>query len=280
MNNGKDSLGDRMKAYEEASENSFIQGLPIIARLDGKAFHTFTRGLKKPYDERLKDLMVATTRYLVDQTNAIIGYTQSDEITLVWHQTDPKSELFMGARKFKMISLLAAMASTYFNKEMETHLPEKYVDVRRGKLQLFDCRIFEVPTREEAVNCLIWREQDAVRNSISSAAQSEFSHMELQNKSCSEMQEMLFQKGINWNNYPSFFKRGTYVRRFSIKKPFTTEEIEKLPLMHNARKNPDLIIERHVIETVDMPILTKIVNRTEVIFDGTKPQLKKEENHE
>jgi tRNA(His) 5'-end guanylyltransferase len=264
-----DSLGDRMKMLERIGSARLIPLLPVMVRLDGKNFHNFTKGLERPYDQRLSDLMIETTRYLVEETNARIGYTQSDEITLMWMSTTYKSELFMGGKPSKIISILAAMASVYFNKKLAEYLPEK-----SEQSPIFDCRIWNLPTKEEVVNALIWREQDAVRNSIQMAGQSQFSHRQLQNQSCDQIQEMLFQgAGINWNDYPDFFRRGTYVRSVRHNEPFTVEEIESLPEKHDARKNPDLVIERRIVEQIKMPILTKVVNRIGVIFDGEEPVL-------
>lgn len=218
-------LGDRMKMYEGMGDKPLNPILPVMVRLDGKAFHSFTRSLERPYDERLSDLMVATTKFLVDQSNAIIGYTQSDEISLVLYSDSVESEIFMGGRDFKLKSLLASYASVYFNSKLAEFLPEKV-----GTMPVFDCRVWNVPNKVEAVNALVWREQDATRNSVSMAAQSVYSHNQLMNVSCDQMKEMLHQKGINWNDYPVFFKRGTYIQRHKVVRPFSVEEMEKLDL--------------------------------------------------
>ncbi len=260
----KDSLGDRMKFYEGngVGEQRLFPLIPVMSRLDGKAFHTFTRGLKRPYDKRLSDLMVATTKFLVGEFNAHIGYTQSDEITLIWLANNYESEMCFDGRILKLNSILAAKCSVFFNSVFPIILPEK-----ANNTPVFDCRVWNVPNKTEAINCLIWRQNDATRNSISMAAQSCFSHKQLQGKSCNEMQEMLFsEKGINWNDYPNFFKRGTFVRRHTVIRKFTTTELEKLPAKHEARKNPNLEIERSEISVLDLPQLTKIANKEEVIF--------------
>lgn len=264
-----DGLGDRMKSYERNSLPKLIPLLPVMCRLDGKNFHNFTHGLERPYDNRLSNLMIETTKHLVEETNALIGYTQSDEITLSWMVNTPKTELFMGGKVFKIVSILSAMASVFFNKNLVDFIPEK-----SKQSPLFDCRIWNLPTKEETVNAFIWREQDAVRNSIQMAGQSHFSHKRLQNMNCDQIQELLFQEaGINWNDYPDFFRRGTYVLSVRHNEPFTAGEIESLPEKHNARKNPNLIIERRIVKQIKMPILTKIVNRIGVIFDGEEPML-------
>ena len=265
-----DQFGNRMKMYESQTCGiRLIPRIPVIARLDGKGFSKFTKGLKRPYDERLSNLMVETTKYLVKETNANCGYTQSDEITLVWYTDKVDSSIYFDGRLFKMIGDLAAMASVYFNRELGKYLPEK-VD----KMPRFDARVYNVPTLDEAVNSFLWREQDATKNSISMAAQAFYSHKELMGKNGSDKQEMLFQKGINWNDYPSFFKRGTYVQRKRVVTPFSQSEIEKLPPKHNARKDPNFLVERWIIDRVELPKLSSIENSVDVIIWGNEPKLK------
>ena len=263
-----DQLGNRMKAYESQTCGiKLIPRIPVIARLDGKGFSKFTKGLKRPYDERLSNLMVETTKYLVKETNANCGYSQSDEITLMWYTDKIESSIYFDGRLFKMLTDLSAMASVFFNRELPKYLPEKAHLMPR-----FDCRVYNVPTLDEAVNSFLWRENDATKNSISMAAQSVYSHNELENKNGSDKQEMLFQKGINWNDYPSFFKRGTYVQRKRLLTAFTTEEIEKLPAKHNARKDPNYLIERWIVDRVELTPLSQITNRIDVIVWGKDPE--------
>ncbi len=265
-----DSFGDRMKLYESQTTGiRLIPKLHVIARLDGKGFSKFTKGLKRPYDERLSKLMIETTKYLVKETNSNCGYTQSDEITLMWYTDRIDSQIYFDGRLFKMLSDLSAMASVFFNRKLSEYLPEK-VD----KMPRFDARVYVVPTLEEAVNSFLWREQDATKNSISMAAQHYYSHKELMNKNGSEKQEMLFQKGVNWDSYPTFFKRGSYVQRKRVLTPFSVEEIERLPEKHNAKKDPNMLIERWVIDVVELPKLSSIENSVEVIVFGEKPKLK------
>jgi tRNA(His) 5'-end guanylyltransferase len=267
MKKEKDLFGDRMKMYENQTCGiKLLPRIPVIARLDGKGFSKFTRGLRRPYDERLSNLMIELTKYLVKETNANCGYTQSDEITLMWYVDDPKSSIYFDGRYFKMVSDLSAMASVFFNKKLVEYLPEK-----SDKCPRFDCRVFNVPTLDEAVNTFLWREQDATKNSITMAASAFYSHKQLHKKNGSEKQEMLFQKGVNWNDYPTFFKRGTYVQRKRICRKFTTDELEKLPKKHEARKNPDLMIERWVVDRIDIPPLSKITNKVDVIVFGKDP---------
>lgn len=267
MTDKNDPLGDRMKVYENAeSDRKLIPLLPVIARLDGRGFSRFTKGLARPYDKRMSDLMIATTEYLVEETNARCGYTQSDEITLGFYEPDYKVELMFGGRIQKLVSTLASLATGFFNQNLSTFIPEK-----TRKLPTFDCRVFNVPNITEGANAFLWREKDATKNSISMAARHYYSHNQLMNKNGSQMQEMLFQKGVNWNDYPAFFKRGTYIQRRIETNKFTQEEIESLPPKHEARLNPNLEFERSVVKQLALPPLHTINNRAEVIFFGEDP---------
>lgn len=271
--NKNDKFGDRMKMYEGFETNRLLMpNLPVIARLDGKCFSKFCKGLKKPYDERLTNLMIDVTKELVEETNSCTGYTQSDEISLTWYSDDYKENLYFNGRIFKITSRLSALASVIFNKLLPDFIPEKTQINNLKNLPTFDCRVFNVPNLSEGVNQFLWREKDATKNSISSLAQSIFSHKKLQNKNCNEMQDMLMlEKNINWNDYPIFFKRGTYIQRKLVKSKFSKQELEELPEKHFARQNPHLIVERHIVDKVELPILNSIKNREDVIYFGKNP---------
>jgi tRNA(His) guanylyltransferase len=261
-------LSDRMKLYEGIGAGQMcIPNLPIIARVDGRAFHTWTRGMQRPYDEPLQRLFDEVTKFLLEETDAVIGYTQSDEINLIlYNDGKVDSQVLFDGRVAKLTSVLASIATAKFNALVPNLIPSKI-----GRLAYFDCRVWNVPNEQEAVNCLIWRELDATRNSIQMAAQSQYSQKQLQNKNTSEMQEMLWQKGINWNDYPARFKRGGYFKRSLVERKFTADELENLPLQHDARKNPDLTIKRHVIQQMNLPPLLRVSNRVEAIFGGAEP---------
>ncbi|HNC59764.1 MAG TPA: tRNA(His) guanylyltransferase Thg1 family protein [Leptospiraceae bacterium] len=262
------TLGDRMKQYEALADQKLMPRLPVILRLDGKGFHAWTKGCKRPYDERLQNLMDEVTKKLVEETHSLVGYTQSDEITLILWNPEPKAEPYFGGRVNKLNSVAASMASAWFNRLVPDYLPEK------TKLAYFDCRAFAVPSMIEAVNCLIFRELDATKNAVSMAAQSMFSHAELQHKNGSEMQEMMFNdKRVNFNDYPSRFKRGAYFKKQLLIRKFTAEELENLPEKHGARKNPDLLITRSVITKLELPPILKIKNPIEVFFEGKEVEL-------
>lgn len=229
MSNNKDSLGDRMKNYENVTRNYLTRKLPVIIRIDGKAFHSFTRGLKRPFDDILVKSMQDTMKYLCENIQGcILGYTQSDEITLVLvdYQNRDSCAWFDNNIQ-KMASVSASMATMAFNRAFHSNvmreskalytddLTDKEIDYINAlekamyKGAMFDSRVFTLP-KDEVINCLIWRQQDATRNSIQSVGQANFSHKQLQNKSCKDIQDMLMlEKNINWNDFPTTLKRGS-----------------------------------------------------------------------
>ena len=257
-------LADRMKLYEgRESKRRLIPKLPVIARLDGRSFHSFTKGLGRPYSKPFLDLMFATTIHLVTKTKALVGYTQSDEISLVFYSDDVDSQIFFDSRIFKMVSILASMCTLDFNKRLPNLLPRKQYEN-----PMFDCRVWSVPDKQEVVNYLLWREQDATRNSIQMAAQSLYSHKQLHKKNTGDLQDMLMEKGVNWNDYPYYCKRGQYVQRKKVTRKFTTNELELLPPKHQAFSDPDLTVERHDVLGVELPPISTVTNMEDVIFNG------------
>jgi tRNA(His) 5'-end guanylyltransferase len=229
----KDSLGERMKTYYEAiPKYRLMRRTPVAIRIDGKAFHTFTRGFAKPFDEVLGNAMVHTMEYLCKNIQGcVFGYTQSDEITLLLidYQT-LETDAWFDYEVQKMCSISASMATMAFNKyfaeEVDTWMrknifPFSEVDqneelmtrwdryrtgIRNGAM--FDARCFNIP-KEEACNLVYWRQLDATRNSIQTVGQANFSHNELQFLSCNMIQDKLFaERGINWSDYPTRWKRG------------------------------------------------------------------------
>jgi len=283
-------LSDRMKLLEgQMASARCMPLLPICARLDGKSFHTWTQDLARPFDKRLHDLFVKTTMFLVEETCARVGYTQSDEITLVWYSNDIESQVFFDGKVHKMVSVLASMATGFFNHEVPDAFPLRIWKGNRSlgacdnttpvsapldarPLAFFDCRVWQVPTLEEAANVLVWRELDATRNSIQMAAQAVYSHKELLNKNNSEMQEMLHQKGVNWNNYSDWCKRGTYVQRKKRSRLLTVEERERIPEKYRPVEGAE--VERTDTVLLELPPITRIANRAAVLFYGEIPALK------
>lgn len=265
----QDDLGDRMKMYEgmEAGRR-LMPMLPVLARIDGRAFHSFTRGMDRPFDVKFSAAMVETTAALVRDTGACMGYTQSDEITLAWHSTNHNSQIWFDGRVAKMTSQLAAQATLIFYRAVLARMPQ-YAE----RLPTFDARVWNVPNQAEGANVFLWREWDATKNSVSMAAAAHYSHKQLHGKNSPQKHDMLFEAGVNWSDYPAFFKRGTYVQRRTVSIPFSAEELDRLPEKHEARKNPALIVERRVCTVLDLPPLGSVTNREAVIFDGATPIL-------
>lgn len=237
-----DELGKRMKEYYEGiPKTKLMRRCPVAIRLDGKAFHTFTRGFNKPFDEVLIKSMQETMKYLCENIQGcVLGYTQSDEITLIL--VDYKklnSAAWFDYEVMKMCSIAASMATMAFNKAFEGNMNVwvnscEYPLVNEENLKLyqaylislrhgavFDARVFNIP-KEEVTNLIYWRQLDATRNSIQMVGQTNFSHKELQNKSCNMIQDMLMtQKGINWNDFPVYQKRGSCcIRNHIICEPY------------------------------------------------------------
>lgn len=226
----KDALGDRMKEfYEDRTRIKLPRRTYTIIRIDGKAFHTYTKGLERPFDEGLIDDMNATTAYLCKNIQgAKFGYVQSDEISLVLTDFDELgTHAWFDNNLQKMVSVAASMATSEFNKlrlmrymkESKIFLEEEHIE--EFKMAQFDARAFQIPFIDEVENYFIWRQQDAVRNSISSVAQSLYSPRELNGVKTDQMQEMIFQKGINWNDYDFRKKRGAVIGKVEkmFKKP-------------------------------------------------------------
>ena len=233
----KDELGTRMKEfYEEVPKTRLVRRMPVAIRIDGKAFYTFTRGFPKPFDEILVKSMQDTMKYLCENIQGcVLGYTQSDEITLILvDYQNLNSCAWFDYEVQKMCSIAASMATMAFNKFFTKNvnyfeMTHEYDDTineycttlvnAAEKGAMFDARVFNIP-KEEVCNLIYWRQLDATRNSIQMVGQANFSHKELQNKSCNMIQEMLFaEKGINWNDYPTHLKRGSCCIKTTIQNP-------------------------------------------------------------
>lgn len=263
----KDPMGDRLKAAEQEFAGIRLDPtLPVCARLDGRGFSKWTQGLKRPYDVRLTEIMQQTAGFLVLETNPVIAFTQSDEISLIWdgNADKPESQMIFNGKIQKLTSVLASMATAKFNQLAAWSLPNK-------PLAFFDCRVWSVPSQVEASNVLLWRAMDARRNSISMLAQDNFSAKELHGKSTKAQLEMLENKGIDWNDYPSSFKYGTYVRRRTYERELSAAEIQNIP--EDKRTEPGTKYIRAEVIEVPLPYLLTVKNRTEVIFNDRSPAL-------
>lgn len=250
----RDDLGNRMKEYESRNRYFLQKRIPVIIRLDMRAGHTYTRGFGRPFDDIFIAAMQNTAKYLCENIqNVKLSYQQSDEITLILVDYDKlNTECFFEYRVDKLCSIVASMATMAFNKAIEdaTDLAfnkefyelgldrtpsEDEEDVYNDELEgleekydkyyskvgkaMFDARCYNLP-KEEVTNNLYWRQLDATRNSIQMVGQANFSHKDLHGKSCNQIQDMLMeQKNINWNDYPTYQKRGSCC----IKENYETE---------------------------------------------------------
>lgn len=264
----KTTIGDRMKDYESSTESRIIARLPVIIRLDGRSFSKFTKGMQKPFDTNFSEAMIEVTKYLVEQTNAKIGYTQSDEITLVLYSDNIENgTILFDGRVQKIASNFASMASTKFLMEMLKRFPDKIANSKT--LPSFDARVFPVPSKTEAANNLVWRCQDASKNSVAMLAQFNFSHKSLQGLNCQDMQnKLLKEKNIDWNDLTSHQKQGSFVRRENVELTLDEEKLSKIP----ADKRPENgTVIRSKITLIDMPNFLQVKNKNEVIFDNATP---------
>lgn len=211
-----DALGERMKDYEKLkTQDRLIPGLPVYVRLDGRGFSNFTRKMKRPYDERMSTLMTETTKYLVKEFNATIGYTQSDEISLILSNEYESSCIFEGKVQ-KLVSTLAASATAFFISRFENYFDDPYYSFSE-RPPTFDCRIFNVPSWDEAANAVLWRYLDAIKNSKQMLAQHYFSHKELQKLNGKQLVDKLkTEKSIIWEDYPEFFRSGVFVKKSNV----------------------------------------------------------------
>ncbi len=260
------SLSDRMKMYERRETDcEAMPRLPLYARIDGRCFHAFTRGMRRPFDADMSSAMIALTEFLVAETHPLIGYTQSDEISLAWWARNPDSQLPFGGRLFKVTSCLASLATVEFMALARERWPDK---IAAGARPTFDCRAFSLPDALELANVFLWRERDATKNAVSMAARAHYGPADLHGKTGPQMQEMLWQKGTNFNDYPTFFKRGTFIRRVTELRDLTYEEMLRIPERHRP-KGP---VERSVVRALEMPPFGTVTNRVAVIMEGADPE--------
>jgi Uncharacterized conserved protein len=264
----RDTLGNRMKSYENVTRDYLTRRLPVIIRIDGKAFHTFTRGFQKPFDMILMEAMWETTKYLCKNIQGCkVAYTQSDEISLLitdYETIDTCS--WFDSNILKMASVSASMATLAFNKAFQTIVYrtfgiygndaedkslEKFFKVYERKFMtaLFDSRVFTIP-KEEVCNYFIWRQQDATRNSIQMVGRANFTAKMLNHKSGNDIQDMLFmEKGINWSELPAYKKRGACI----AKETYTLDNPQK------TKRNRWSVDENTPIFTKDRDYIEKFL---------------------
>jgi tRNA(His) guanylyltransferase len=237
-----DPLGDRMKDYERRARTSLPRRTYTIVRLDGKSFHTYTRDLERPWDRQLAEDMTTSALFLCRSVaNVRLAYLQSDEVSLLLTDFDtPRRQAWFDGQVQKLVSVTASMFTARFN------------ELRPGRLAFFDSRAFTIADPADVERYLIWRQLDATRNSVTSAARCYVSHRQVQGRSTNELQELLWSlHGVNWNDYDPRFKRGTMV----------TSRLEVGDVTYVDRRSGEQLVapnvERRVWSAKPAPILTR-----------------------
>ena len=285
-----DTLGNRLKSYEYISTSrQLMSNCPVYARIDGRAFHTFCRGFEKPFSKAFIEVMQETCKFLVEETNACLGYVQSDEISLGWESIVKAP---FDGRLQKLESNLASLASARFVHYIMSHTIENTMNLFNRVeryIPSFDCRVFNVPNMTELANCFLWRENDALKNSISGMALNFYSHKQLDCKSGDEKIHMMRMKGYCfYEDTDPAFMRGTFYHREKYLKPLTAEEVAKIP--EKQRSNLVVDVETdidgseiatnyacwrsHIVQ-MNLPYrLTETKDVEGVLFYGMKPECK------
>lgn len=233
-NRENDSLGNRMKTYEGAYRISLPIRMPVVIRVDGKAFHTYTAQCKRPLDQGLVDCMNETAKELCRQLQGCqVAYVQSDEISLLLtnYQTNDTQSWFENNIQ-KMVSVAASIAGVTFTMNSDKIWGNDEIKGPTRKPAYFDARAWVLP-KEEVCNYFLWRQQDATRNSVQMVARTLYSHKQLDGKPNAELQELIFQKGVNWNDCPTSQKRGRCIRKITTIKP-----------AHNPKSGETVMAER------------------------------------
>lgn len=257
-----DAFGDVMKGYERLAERWLDPALPICVRVDGRSFSTYTRGCQKPFDPRVSAAMRAAARALVEETNARIGYTQSDEITLII-QTEPGQTPLFDGRAQKLASVLASVAAVRFDRTFGG-----------AKLPSFDCRVWQVPDRDAAADVVLWRALDAHKNGVSSAFRALFSAPAMEGKKRPQMIAEMRAAGVDYATaFAAEDRLGTYFRRVAREGEIPDDVWDVIP--PHARPETRTVVRR-AVEAVPMPFFGAVTNRVAVIFDAAAPQTAEE----
>jgi len=244
---GSDDLGDRMKSYEgfETSRRLDVSK-PVIVRIDGRSFSRFTRGFLRPYDARMSRSMIKATKVLVDKSHALLGYTQSDEISLVF-MAGEGSDIFFSGKVQKLTSVLAGLATAAFARAASREFPDEIM----ARLPHFDARAFNVPDLSEAANCFLWRIRDAEKNAVSMACFDLFSPRQMHRKNGPEQKAMLAEAGVDFEAFPAFFRVGTLVQRATVQRTLTEDELASIPEKH--RPAAGKLVTRTQVGELAMP---------------------------
>ena len=250
-------LAEYCKFWEQNNSQYLIPDLPVYVRVDGRAFHSYTRNMRKPFDTCLVSCMRETAKALLREWDADLAYVQSDEISLFFVNEKEYFPFFKG-KKDKIVSLLASSTTAHFARNVNlydssTNFPQ------------FDARVWQAPT-EYLYKYFIWRQDDAIRNSISMLAHAYFSHKSLHGVSTKEALRRLAEKGINWHHFPYHLKMGSFFAKRDVVRKYTPKEIFMLPEKHEARLNRDLQVRRRDVVELELPRLRSVTNFLEIVY--------------
>ena len=271
-NANKESLGDRMKSYEMVhTQISLVPGIPVYVRIDGRAFHTFTRGLQKPFDPDFAWTMKEVTKHLHDKTNAFISYVQSDEISLCYLEP---SKMPFETRLFKLESVLAGMASAAF---CVYGSKTKLKDRIEKMIPHFDCRVCQMPLKE-IPNMLLFRERDCLKNAITLVALEHFSNKQIHKKNSDEKIEMLLKEaGVDFaKDIDEDFRVGSWFRRVIFQKELDAETLAKIPEKQRVLdENGKMFVTRSEVRQLKLGMpLSKVANKLAVVLGDEQPREK------
>ena len=271
-NANKESLGDRMKSYEMVhTQTSLVPGIPVYVRIDGRAFHTFTRGLQKPFDPDFAWTMKEVTKHLDDKTNAFISYVQSDEISLCYLEP---SKMPFETRLFKLESVLAGMASAAF---CVYGSKTKLKDRIEKMIPHFDCRVCQMPLKE-IPNMLLFRERDCLKNAITLVALEHFSNKQIHKKNSDEKIEMLLKEaGVDFaKDIDEDFRVGSWFRRVVFQKELDAETLAKIPEKQRVLdENDKMFVTRSEVRQLKLGMpLSKVANKLAVVLGDEQPREK------
>ena len=265
------TLAERMKKYEAVTTGTtLIERLPIYARIDMRAGHTWCKDLIKPFDQDYCNAMKVATSYIVEKTGAVVGYCQSDEASFIWLDS---SKTPFETRLFKLQSILSSMFTAAFIKAcVNTKLWNK---IDNGKLPSFDCRVCNMPSLDEAANMILWREQDSIKNSITLLALEHFSNKEIHKKNSNDKIQMLADKGVDYYKViPEDLRNGAYFRRELYNKVLTEDELSKIPKHNWPKPNATgqyTVIRSKVVQFNFGCKLQVLSNKVDALFYGVKP---------
>lgn len=256
-----EALGKVHKKYESMNQQYFMDGLPIMVRLDGRGFSKFTKDMDKPFDDNFKECMLAAATECLKESNAIVAYTGSDEITLII----PANSNYFGYRKSKIETILASTATAAFIVRLAELMPKKVIGLPK-----FDARAWQYPTTQLCLDSLLWRETDCTRNSLSMVCQKYFTQRQLEGAGTKSQHDMLHSIGVNWADYPDHYKRGTYLAKRDKEFELEKEIWDRIPERNRSSTNKFM---RRVIVDLKMPPIQKVQNLYEVIFEEADIQI-------